>query len=174
MKKNVKKLCVAGMAVSAAFIALLYILRLITAQEINWYSPTMLLPRITQKSCFVALLAFLFYMQLDKLKETAVFGYIKKYTVAQKLICLITLSLAEAEIVRSAIKTPTQNGALGFIVVLGLICFCIAVSLENFKLREINIFSLKPMLFIIICTLIALICAAATVSVWLGFNGFSL
>lgn len=173
MKKDVKKHCIIGMTVAVTLMAIIFVFRLIVANEINWYSPTMLLPRIIQKSCFVALLMFLFYMQLDKLKETAVFGLIKGYAIAQRLICLITVCLAEAEIVRSAIKTPTESGALGAITVLGLACLCIAISLENFKLREINVRSLKPMLFLIICSVIALICAAGILLTWLNLDIFS-
>lgn len=172
MKKDVKKLCIIGMTVSVILMAVIFVFRLIVAKEINWYSPTLLVPRIIQKSCFVALLMFLFYMQLDKLRKTAVFGLIKSYAIAQRLICLITVSFAEVEIVRSAIKTPTEGGALAEIAVLGLACLCIAISLENFKLREINVRSIKPMLFLIICSVIALICASGILLTWLNLDIF--
>lgn len=154
-KKDIDKISIIGMISACILAVLMLCVRLLTTDSVNWFSAQMFVPRTVYKTQILVFLVFLFRYNLIRLKKSAVFGVIPSFKLAQTVICVLTLAIGEAEIIRNEVQSPTHNNALIAVIACGMAFYSIAVIWENRRLRDFKLFSTNTLPFLIICLLVA-------------------
>lgn len=155
MKKDTDKISIIGMISACVLAVLMLCVRMLTKESVNWFSAQMFIPRVVYKTQILVFLAFLFRFNLIRLKKSVVFGAIPSFKLAQTVICLLTLVIGEAEIIRNEVQTPTHNNALIAVIACGMAFYSVAVIWENRRLRDFKLISNNTLPFLIICLLAA-------------------
>lgn len=154
MKKDTDKISIIGMISACVLAVLMLCVRLLTKESVNWFSAQMFIPRAVYKTQILVFIAFLFRYNLIRLKKSVVFGAIPSFKLAQTVICLLTLAIGEAEVIRNEVQTPTHNSALIAVIACGMAFYSIAVIWENRRLRDFKLITANTLPFLIVCLLV--------------------